>query len=78
MLDIIADRCTSNLILRALELDRLREKLKEKFLALTEAKVNQPNILSKIYFEIRSIEKVLDEHQINHQKFTADITVAML
>lgn len=63
---------------KALELDRLRKKLIEKFLALTEAKVNQPNILSKIYFEIRSIEKVLDEHQINHQKFTADITVAML
>ncbi len=63
---------------KALELDKLRQKLKDKFLALTEAKVNQPNILSKIYFEIRSIEKVLDEHQINHQKFTADITVAML
>jgi len=63
---------------KALELDKLRKKLKKKFIALTEAKVNQPNILSKIYFEIRSIEKVLDEHQINHQKFTADITVAML
>lgn len=63
---------------KALELDKLRQKLKDKFLALTEAKVNQPNILSKIYFEIRSIEKVLDEHQINHQKFTANITVSML
>jgi integrase len=63
---------------KALDLMQVRERLMNKFYALTEAKVNQPNILSKFYFEIRSIEKVLEEHNIPHSKFSADISVSLL
>ncbi len=63
---------------KALDLMQVRERLISKFYALTDAKVNQPNILSKFYFEIRAIEKVLEEHNISYSKFSADISVSLL
>ncbi|MDW7549816.1 site-specific integrase [Pseudoalteromonas peptidolytica] len=63
---------------KALELITMREKLIKKFTMMNEARVNQPNILSKIYFEIRSIEKVLDEHTLTYPQFSADISVTLL
>ena len=63
---------------KALELEQVRERLMLKFTRMTEAKVNQPNILSRFYYEIRAIEQVLEEHRIPHSKFTADISVSLL
>lgn len=63
---------------KALELEQVRERLMCKFTSMTEAKVNQPNILSRFYYEIRAIEQVLEEHRIPHSKFTADISVSLL
>ena len=63
---------------KAFELVQIRERLIDKFSSMSDAKVNQPNILSKLYFEIRSIEKSLEEHSILHAKFKADITVSLL
>ena len=63
---------------KALELEQVRERLMRKFTSMTEAKVNQPNILSRFYYEIRAIEQVLEEHRIPHSKFTADISVSLL
>lgn len=63
---------------KALELEQVRERLMRKFTSMTEAKVNQPNILSRFYYEIRAIEQVLEEHRIPYSKFTADISVSLL
>ncbi|MBF4318004.1 site-specific integrase, partial [Vibrio anguillarum] len=63
---------------KAIELEKMRDRLITKYTKMDEAKVNQPNILSKFYFEIRSIEKVLDEHNLSYVKFSADISVTLL
>lgn len=63
---------------KAIELEKMRDRLITKYTKMDEAKVNQPNILSKFYFEIRSIEKVLDEHNLPYVKFSADISVTLL
>lgn len=63
---------------KALELVSVRERLIEKYRSLDQAKVNQPNILSKIYYEIRSIEKIFDEHEMDHDKISASISVSLL
>lgn len=63
---------------KALELVSMRERFISKFQAISEAKVNQPNILSNIYYQIRSIEKVFDEHNIAYSRFSGDISVSLL
>lgn len=63
---------------KALELVSMRERFISKFQAISEAKVNQPNILSNIYYQIRSIEKVFDEHDIAYSRFSGDISVSLL
>lgn len=63
---------------KAVNLIRVRERLINKFNAMVDEQVNQPNILSKIYYEIRSIEKVFDEHQMSHIKFSGEISVSLL
>lgn len=63
---------------KALELVSMRERFISKFQAISEAKVNQPNILSNIYYQIRSIEKVFDEHDIVYSRFSGDISVSLL
>lgn len=63
---------------KALELVSMRENLINKFKAISEANVNQPNILSNIYYQIRSIEKVFDEHKIAYSRFCSDISVPLL
>ncbi|MDR5898837.1 hypothetical protein QC823_07530 [Halomonas vilamensis] len=63
---------------KAVSLIEVRERLINKFNALVDAKVNQPNILSKLYYEVRSIEKVFDEHQMSYIKFSGEISVSLL
>ncbi|HBP42669.1 MAG TPA: site-specific integrase [Halomonas sp.] len=63
---------------KAVNLIKVRERLINKFNAMVDAQVNQPNILSKLYYEIRSIEKVFDEHQMSHIKFSGEISASLL
>jgi hypothetical protein len=63
---------------KALELVSMRERFIGKFQAMSDAKVNQPNILSNIYYQIRSIEKVFDEHSISYSRFSGDISASLL
>ncbi|MGP8288792.1 hypothetical protein ACT3OH_00780 [Vreelandella zhanjiangensis] len=63
---------------KAATLIGVRERLINKFNAMVDAKVNQPNILSKLYYEVRSIEKVFDEHQMPYIKFSGEISVSLL
>lgn len=46
-----------------------REKLMGKYNAMLASGIDMPNVISKIYFEIRSIEKVLSEHNIDFDIF---------
>ena len=63
---------------KALKLLPKYERLINKFYAMAEAKVNQPNIMSKIFYEVKSLEKVFNEHRIFYKKFEADITATLL
>lgn len=63
---------------KALSLLPVREQLVAKFNALRDWNVNQPNIMSKIYFDIKSIDKSLDDHNIDYSPFSENLTASML
>lgn len=63
---------------KALSLLPIREKLVLKFKAMKELDVRQPNILSKIFYDIKSIDKSLSEHEIAYTSFDETISVSML
>lgn len=46
-----------------------RENLIQKHNAMLASDIDMPNVISKIFFEIRSIEKVLSEHNIGFEVF---------
>lgn len=54
---------------KALALATVREKLIEKYTSLIYSNIDIPNVISKIYFEIRSIEKTLKEHKLKYKVF---------
>ncbi len=54
---------------KALVLATVREKLIEKYTSLIYSNIDIPNVISKIYFEIRSIEKTLKEHKLKYKVF---------
>ena len=47
----------------------IREKLIIKYNLLTAAGLDMPNIISKIFYEIRAIEQVLSEHHLEYVVF---------
>ncbi|WP_318480531.1 site-specific integrase [Photobacterium leiognathi] len=62
----------------ALSLVSRHQLLIHKFEQLVAHGVKIPNILSKIYYDIKSMEKCFDEHKITVKKFTHDINVTLL
>lgn len=62
----------------ALSLVSKHQLLIHKFEQLVAHSVKMPNILSKIYYDIKSMEKCFDEHKITVKKFTHDINVTLL
>ncbi|PSW34877.1 site-specific integrase [Photobacterium phosphoreum] len=62
----------------ALSLVSKHQLLIHKFEQLVAHGVKMPNILSKIYYDIKSMEKCFDEHKITVKKFTHDINVTLL
>jgi integrase len=54
---------------QALMMATVREKLIEKYTSLVYSNIDIPNIISKVYFEIMSIEKVLSEHNLKYTAF---------
>ena len=63
---------------KALSLLPVREKLVAKFKSLKEWNVKQPNIMSKIFYDIKSIDKSLSDHEITFTQFDETIAVSML
>lgn len=63
---------------KALEIIPVRNKLIKKLTELYESGVKQPNIMSRMLYEIKSHEKVLDDHGILVEKFNVDISVGVL
>ncbi len=57
---------------QAFVLYKVREKLINKYTSLIYSDVDIPNIISKIYFEIKSIEKILSEHKIDCEIFSKE------
>ena len=57
---------------QALILSKTREKLISKYTSLTYSKMDIPNIISRVYFEIKSIEKILSEHELEYKAFNKD------
>jgi len=62
----------------ALSLVSKRLMLISKFESLIKYGVKMPNILSKIYYEIKSIEKCFKEHEIKFKIFKHDINQTLL
>lgn len=63
---------------KALELIPKRNLLIKKFESLVDYGVKMPNILSKLYYEIKSIEQCLNEHNIAFEVFKHDINQTLL
>lgn len=63
---------------KALGLIPKRQLLITKFEALVEYGVKMPNILSKIYYEIKSIEQCFKDHKIKFETFKHDINQTLL
>ena len=54
---------------KARSLIPIKEKLIAKHNSLVVSGIDMPNVISKIYYEIRSIEKILSEHNIDYEIF---------
>lgn len=54
---------------KARSLIPIKEKLIAKHNSLVASGIDMPNVISKIYYEIRSIEKILSEHNIDYEIF---------
>jgi len=54
---------------KARSLIPIKEKLITKYNSLVVSGIDMPNVISKIYYEIRSIEKILSEHNIDYEIF---------
>lgn len=54
---------------KAMSLVTIRERLIVKYNELLASGLDMPNVRSKIFYEIRSIEKVLSEHYIEYAAF---------
>lgn len=63
---------------KTLSLLPVREKLIAKFKSLKDWNVKQPNIMSKIFYDIKSIDKSLSDHEITHTPFDEAIAGSML
>ncbi|MFT5759761.1 MAG: integrase [Alteromonadaceae bacterium] len=63
---------------KALELIPKRNLLIKKFESLVDYGVKMPNILSKLYYEIKSIEQCFKEHGIAFKVFRHDINQTLL
>ncbi|WP_222937507.1 site-specific integrase [Spartinivicinus ruber] len=63
---------------KAINLVPERERLVKKFLTLKKWQVKQPNIMSKIYYDIKSIEQCFKDHDIPFTPFIDTIDVTML
>lgn len=63
---------------KALELFPKRSLLITKFESLIEFGVKMPNILSKLYYEIKSIEQCFKDHNIAFDVFKHDINQTLL
>lgn len=63
---------------KALELIPKRQLLITKFQALIDFEVKMPNVLSKLYYEIKSIEKCFKDHGIAFDTFKHDINQTLL
>lgn len=63
---------------KALELIPKRNLLIKKFESLVDYGVKMPNILSKLYYEIKSIEQCFKEHSIAFKVFRHDINQTLL
>ena len=57
---------------KAKSLVTLRDKLIIKYNEIYSSGIDIPNIMSKIYYEIRSIEKVLSEHNLDFVAFSKE------
>lgn len=57
---------------KAIELMAVRDKLINKHASLILNDIDLTNIISKIYFEIRSIEKTLSEHKLDYKPFNRE------
>lgn len=54
---------------KALKLVDIREKLIQKYQNIESIGLDMPNVTSKLFYEIRSIEQVLSEHHIDYVVF---------
>lgn len=54
---------------KALKLIDIREKLIQKYQNIESIGLDMPNVSSKLFYEIRSIEQVLSEHHIDYVVF---------
>lgn len=63
---------------KALELIPKRQLLITKFESLIEFGLKMPNILSKLYYEIKSIEQCFKDHNITFDVFKHDINQTLL
>ena len=54
---------------KALKLINIREKLIQKYQNIDSIGLDMPNVISKLFYEIRSIEQVLSEHHIEYVVF---------
>lgn len=57
---------------KAKSLTSIRDKLIIKYGEIYSSGIDIPNIMSKIYYEIRSIEKVLSEHNLDFVAFSKE------
>lgn len=57
---------------KAISLISIRDKLIVKCNEIVASGIDIPNVMSKIYFEIRSIEKILSEHNLEYKAFSQE------
>lgn len=58
---------------KAISLISIRDKLIVKYNEIVASGIDIPNVMSKIYFEVRSIEKILSEHNLEYEMFNKEI-----
>ena len=63
---------------KAISLATKREQLISKFESLVKIKAKMPNIMSKLYYEIKAIELCLNDHNIAYETFTHNINQTVL
>ncbi|WP_254620288.1 site-specific integrase [Vibrio metschnikovii] len=63
---------------KAILLATKREQLISKFKSLVKINARMPNIMSKLYYEIKTIELCLNDHNIAYETFTHNINQTVL